>query len=210
MQLRKLSGKQKIVLLILGIAVLITLVFTGKLFQKEGEFEDQLPVANEELLILGICDSVEDLERNQVYTDKGIYIYEKEMDWSPYLYQSVQAVTEENRILHINNLLQREVKLENCLITENSTNYVTIFSEGYRLNLPCKNLETMFSNEIADIHLTNGNITKISTKKEHIAGKIFQSGTMELNWKAMGLFHYQKVFVFMKYLGITKKNLRMV
>ena len=172
MQLKKLSRKQKVLLLILGVTVLAVLILTGKLNEKRGQSEEKLPVANEELLILGTADSVENLEKNQIYTDKGIYIYEKDIDWSPYLYQSVQAVTENNRILHINNLLQREVKLENCLIIENSTNDVTIFSEGFRLTLPCKNLEVMFSDEIADIYLTNGSITKISTKKEYISGKI--------------------------------------
>jgi hypothetical protein len=106
MQLRKLSKKQKVVLLILGVMVLAVLILTGKLSEKRGQFEEKLPVANEELLILGTADSIENLEKNQIYTDKGIYICEKETDWTPYLYQSVQAVTEDNRILHINNLLQ--------------------------------------------------------------------------------------------------------
>lgn len=206
MQLKKLSEKQKIILLIFGIAVLITLVFTGKLFQKEEKFEDQFPVANEELLILGICDSLENLGENQVYTDKGIYIYEKEMNWSPYLYQSVQAVTEENRILHINNLLQREVKLENCLITENSTNTVTIFSEGFRINLPCKNLDTAFSDEIADIYLTNGSITKISTKKESIEGKILSIRTDGIELERYGVVPLSEKFRFYETFGTYQEK----
>ena len=100
-------------MLILGVTILAVLILTGKFNEKRGQSGDKLPVANEELLILGTADSVENLEKNQIYTDKGIYIYEKDIDWSPYLYQSVQAVTEDDRILHINNLLQREAKLKN-------------------------------------------------------------------------------------------------
>ena len=79
---------------------------------------EKMPIANEELLIFGTSETIEGLEEGEVYTDKGIYLFDKNVDWSHYRYQSVQAVTEGQRILHINNLLQREVKLENCLIRE--------------------------------------------------------------------------------------------
>jgi stage II sporulation protein D len=107
-----------------------------------------------------------------VYTDKGIFYYKNAIDWSSYLFQSIQAVTEDDQILHINNLLRREVTLENCLIVDNTKDQVRIFSEGFQISLPCRNLAVEFSNEIADIHLTNGSVTKISTKKDSISGKI--------------------------------------
>ncbi len=171
---RKLSRKHRGYLLILGILIVILLFFTDNLVHKEDPFWAGKPVANEELLILGTTDTIENLENHTVYTDKGVYelALEEDIDWTPYLYQSVQAVTEENRILHINNLMQREVKLSNCLITDNSADFVTIFSEGFRVQIPCKNLTTQFVDEIVDIYVTNGSITKISTKKESISGKI--------------------------------------
>ncbi len=172
MQLKRLSRKQKMYLLALGLLVIIFLVITGKLFSKDNPLSDKTPVANEELLILGTPASIEGLEETAVYTDKGIYYYEKPIDWTPYLYQSVQVVTEENKILHIKNLFQKEVRLENCLITENTAQQVTIFSDGFRIAIPCKNLTAQLSNEISDIYLTNGSITKISTKRESISGKI--------------------------------------
>ena len=206
MQLRKLSRKQRVILLILGVVVLAVLILTGKLSEKRGQSEEKLPVANEELLILGTADSIENLEKNQVYTDKGIYFCEKEIEWAPYLYQSVQAVTEDDRILHINNLLQREVKLENCLITENSTNYVTIFSEGFRLNLPCKNLGAMFNDEIVDIYLTNGYITKISTKKEYIDGKILSIRNDGIELEGYGVVPLSESFRFYETFGDYKEK----
>ena len=111
MQLKKLSRKQKGYLLILGMLVILFLILNGKLFQKDGQMTDKTPVANEELLILGTSDSIEGLGNTEVYTDQGVYSFEKEIDWTPYLFQSVQAVTEEHKILHINNLLQRELKI---------------------------------------------------------------------------------------------------
>ena len=144
MLLKKLSRKQKIYLLILGLIVIVILMITGKISKNDEQIEDKTPIANEELLILGIPDTVEGLENNQVYTDQGIYFYEEEIDWMPYLFQSVQAVTEDNYILHINNLLQREVKLENCLITNNTTENITVFSEGFRITMPCRNLSANF------------------------------------------------------------------
>ena len=121
MQLKRLSQKQKLYMLILGLIVILFLLLTGRLFRKNEQSGDKVPVANEELLILGTSESVEGLEKHEVYTDQGIYQYEEEIDWTSYLFQSVQAVTEGNQILHINNLLQREVKLENCLVTENTS-----------------------------------------------------------------------------------------
>lgn len=207
MQLKRLSRKQKVILLILGMIVLVILILSGKMLKKDGQFGDKTPVANEELLILGTEDSVEGLEKNQVYTDKGIYLYEEDIDWSPYLFQSVQAVTEENRILHINNLLQREVKLENCLITENTANMVTIFTEGYRIGIPCKNLKTLFSDEIVDIYLTNGSITKISTKKESISGKILSIRTEGIELEGYGIVPLSDSFRFYEtYGGYAEKS----
>jgi len=200
MQLRKLSRKAKIFLLIFGLFVILFLALTGKLLKKDVQFGDRKPVANEELLILGTADFVEGLEKNQVYTDKGIYEFDEEIDWTPYLYQSVQAVTEENYILHINNLLQREVKLENCLILHNTDDQVTIFSESFRINLPCKNLTVSLNDEIVDIYLTNGSITKISTKKESIAGKILSIRTDGIELEGYGVvplsehFRYYETF----------------
>ena len=149
---------------------------------------------------------MEKMQKKQIYTDKGIYICEKETDWTPYLYQSVQAVTEDNHILHINNLMQREVKLENCLITENSKNDVTIFSEGFRLKLPCKNLEAMFFNEIVDIYLTNGCITKISTKKEYISGKILSIRNDGIELEGYGVVPLSESFRFYETFGDYKEK----
>lgn len=201
MQLKRLSRKQKVILLILGFVVLVILILSGKMLKRDAQLGDETPIANEELLILGTEDSVEGLEKNQVYTDKGIYLYEEDIDWTPYLFQSVQAVTEENRILHINNLLQREVKLENCLITENTANKVTIFTEGYRIELPCKNLNASFSDEIVDIYLTNGSITKISTKKESISGKILSIRTEGIELEGYGVVPLSDSFRFYETFG---------
>lgn len=201
MQLKRLSHKQKIYLLVFGLLVIMFLILTGRLFQKNGQSEEKTPVANEELLILGTADSVEGLQKTEVYTDRGIYIYEDEIDWTPYLYQSVQAVTEENQILHINNLLQREVRLENCLVTSNSADTVTIFSEGFSIDLPCKNLAATFSDEIVDIYLTNGSITKISTKKESISGKVLSVRADDIELEGYGVVPLAESFRFYETYG---------
>ena len=196
MHFGKLGSRQKVVLLIIGLLILFALILTGKMFYKGKPPAGNAPIANEELLILGTADSVEGLEKDQIYTDKGIYIIEDKIDWKPYLYQSVQAVTEENKIIHINNLFQREVKLENCLIIENTDNAVTVFSEGYRINLPCKNLTAAFEDEIVDIYLTNGSVTKISTKKERIEGKILSIRNNGIELEGYGVVPLSEKFRF--------------
>lgn len=206
MQLKRLSRKQKIYLLAFGLLVILFLILTGKLFQKNGQFGDETPVANEELLILGTAESMEGLEDTQVYTDKGIYQFEGKIDWAPYLFQSVQAVTEENNILHIKNLLQREVKLENCLIIENTSANITMFSEGFRIKMPCKNLATQFSDEIVDIYLTNGSVTKISTKKENISGKILSVRADGIEIEGYGLVPVAERFRFYETFGEYKEK----
>lgn len=201
MHFKRLSQKQKVYLLILGLLIIFFLVITGRVFHRGGQKGEQVPVANEELVILGISDTVEGLEKTEVYTDKGLYTFEGEIDWTPYLYQSVQAVTEEKRILHIKNLLQREVKLENCLITENETERVKIFSEGYQIWLPCKNLTEQFTDEIVDIYLTNGSITKISTKKESISGKILSIRPEGIELSGYGIVPLSENFRFYETYG---------
>lgn len=201
MQLKKLPGKLKICLLVLGILVIVFLGMTGRIFPKDGQFQEETPIANEELLILATPDLTKGLEANQVYTDKGLYFVKEKINWEPYLYQSVQAVTEGDDILHINNLLQREVKLENCLITENTSNTIHIFSEGFRISLPCKNLTASFQDEIVDIFLTNGSVTKISTKKEQIRGKILSVRTEGIELEGYGVVPVSEEFRFYETYG---------
>ena len=206
MHLKRLSGKQKVYLLILGLAILLGLALFGKLFQNNRKIQEKPLIANEELLILGTKDSVKGLEKNQIYTDKGLYYCDDKIDWEPYLYQSVQAVTENDQIIHISNLLQREVKLENCLITENTSQAVIIFSEGFLISLPCKNLSSQFSDEIVDIYLTNGSITKISTKKESIEGKILSIRTEGLELEGYGVVPLSENFRFYETYGDYKEK----
>lgn len=207
MQLRKLSRKVKLFLLLIGLLIILFLCVMNGLLKTEVEFGNNKPIANEELLILGTADSIEGLEKNHIYTDKGIYECADGLDGTPYLYQSVQAVTEDNRILHINNLLQREAKMENCLIVANTANQVEIFSEGFRIHIPCKNLTTEFSDEIVDIYLTNGSITKISTKKESIAGKILSIRAEGLELEGYGVVPLSENFRFYETYGdYTEKS----
>lgn len=202
MRFGKISSKYKKGLLIFGILILLILAVSGKLFQKEKKTEKQeAPVANEELLILGTKENIEGLEEQEVYTDQGVYFFQGEIDWSSYLYQSVQAVTDENEILHINNLLSREVLLSNCLIMENTKDQVTIFSKGFQVSLPSKNLETELVNEIADIYLTNGSITKISVKKERIQGKILSVRPDGIEVEGYGVLPMDESFRFYETYG---------
>lgn len=202
MRFGKLSRKHKTGFLILGILILLILAMTGRLFQRRKRAEKQeIPIANEELLILGIPETVEGLEKEEIYTDKGVYSFQGEIDWSSYLYQSVQAVTEEGKILHINNLLSREVVLSNCLILKNTEDQVTIFSEGFSIVLPSKNLQTQFTDEIADIYLTNGWITKISTKKERIQGKILSIRSEGIEVEGYGVLPMDERFRFYETYG---------
>ena len=201
MQLRKLSQKQKMYMLVIGSILLLVLALSGKLGRTEQENAEKPPIANEELLILGTEKSIEGLGEKEVYTDKGVYTFEEETDFAPYVYQSVQAVTEGNHLLHINNLLQREVKLENCLITENTSGQVQIFSEGFKVSLPCKNLSAEFKNEIADIYLANGSITKISTKKESVSGKILAIRPEGIELEGYGIVPVSERFRFYETYG---------
>lgn len=202
MRLEKISSKCKSYLLILGIVILLILAVSGKLFRnKEKNVENETPIANEELLILGTAETVNGLQANEVYTDRGIYTYQEKIDWSPYIYQSIQAVTENREILHISNLLSREVHLSNCLIAENTESEVTIFSENFLIKLPSKNLTANFQDEIADIYLTNGYITKISTKREEIQGKILSVRAEGIEVEGYGIVPLDESFRFYETYG---------
>lgn len=201
MQLKSRFGNPKVYLLIAGVLVILFLILTGRLLGGNEQRQEDAPIANEELLILGTSQTVEGLSEKEVYTDQGIYTYEGETDLALYLYQSVQAVTEDAKILHINNLLQREVKLQNCLIVENTQDTVTIFSEGFRISIPCKNLSAQFFDEIVDIYLTNGSITRISTKKERIAGKILSIRPEGIELEGYGVVPVSEKFRFYETYG---------
>ena len=208
MHLRRFSQRQKVTLLVLGLIILAVMIFGRNLIQQDGENETPELIANEELLILGTKENIDGLKDGEVYTDRGIYTVEEVIDWEPYLYQSVQAVVEDSKILHINNLLQREVKLENCLIIENTERNITIFSEGWLVELPCSYIDTKFTNEIVDIYLANGNVTKISMKKEHIFGKILSIRSDKIELEGYGTIPISDKFRFYEtYGGYQEKDL---
>lgn len=201
MQLKKLSVKQKKYLLAFGMLVILFLIVTGRLLKKNEQLPEKEPVANEELLILGTDEQITGLEENEIYTDKGVFYTAEETDWTPYLYQSVQAVTEGQKILHISNLLQREVKLENCLLTTNTEHSVTIFSQGFLIELPSKDLLSEFFDEIADIYLTNGQVTRISAKKDSISGKILAVKSEGIEIQGYGVVPLSDSFRFYETYG---------
>lgn len=206
MQLKKLSVKQKKYLLAFGILVILFLIATGRLLKKNEQSPEKEPIANEELLILGTNEQITGLEENEIYTDKGVFYTAEETDWTFYLYQSVQAVTEGQKILHINNLLQREVKLENCLLTSNTDRSVTIFSQGFLVELPSKDLVSEFSDEIADIYLTNGQVTRISAKKDSISGKILAVKSDGIEIQDYGVVPISDSFRFYETYGDYKEK----
>lgn len=209
MRLKKLSGRQKGYLLIFGVFILLCLILTSEMLDKDEKILEKIPIANEELVILGTSESVDGLEKDMVYTDKGIYYYEEPVNWEPYLYQSVQAVTEENKIVHISNLLQREVKLENCLIIKNSEEKLTIFSEGFTISIPCSNLSEQFLDEVADLYLANGSITRISRKREQIQGKILSVRQEGIELEGYGIVPVAEKFRFYEtYAGYEEKPSR--
>lgn len=201
MSLKKISKKPKVFLLMIGVCIIIFLSVTGRLFQKEKKDCPNTEIANEELLILGTEKTIDGLGEMEVYTDRGIYKMRQKMDLEPYIYQSVQAVTEEKELIHINNLLQRQVKLKNCLIVKNNRDELRVFSEGYFVTLPCKDLQADFRNQIADIYITNGSVTKISAKKECISGKILSVRADGIEVSGYGLVPMDEKFRFYETYG---------
>lgn len=206
MWLEKLSRLQKIWLLMIGVLIIFVLVMTGKLGGEKEVIKEQSLIANQELVILGTSDTVEGLETNQIYTNQGVFCVEEDIPWDTYLYQNVQAVTEERKIIHIEKLVREEIKLENCLIVENGEENITIFSEQYRIVLPCKGLKTKFKNEIADIILMNGNVIKISTKKEKISAKILAVRDSGIVLEGYGMIPMSDKFRFYETFGSYREK----
>lgn len=204
MNWKSLSIKPKLLVLAFGSIILLYLIFSGKLIRKQES--PQAVKTNEELLVLGTSDTLEGLEKNQVYTNKGIYTIEESLEKEEYLYQCVQALTFEKEILHIQGIASDGIILENCLITENTSETVSIFSEGFFVTLPVNTLSVQFHNEIADLHISNGGITKISTKKEMIQGKILSVREDEIELEGYGLLPCSNMFRFYETHGTYEEK----
>ncbi|MGN0334686.1 MAG: SpoIID/LytB domain-containing protein [Lachnospiraceae bacterium] len=195
MKKKKLPREIKKYLLIAGVLVILVLFFTGKLFSSD---QNEVPdmIANEELLILGTSESIDGLLPGEVYTDKGLYTYSEEIDMEAYVYESVQAVTEGKEIILINNLLERQVTLENRMVSESSPESLTIFADGYFITLPCVNLQESFEKVVADLYVAKGMVTRIATKKDFVEGKILSIRNEQIEVQGYGLLPVSEEFRF--------------
>ncbi len=205
MKMIQLPVKIKKYLLAAGVLLIIILAVTGRLFGDPAVTEPEL-IANEELLILATPKSNEELREGQVYTDRGLYTYPENLSIEKYLFESVQAVTEGKQILQINNLLKRRVTMENCLIAENTEQQVTVFSEGLYISIPCSNLQQSLGTLIADLDIANGEVIKISAKRDSISGKILSVRNEGIEIQGYGLIPVSENFRFYEIYGEWKER----
>ena len=100
----------------------------------------------------------------------------------------------------------QEIWLKNCLIVKNSEEKMKVFYDQAYTEFPIEGLSGDFHNEIADVYLKNGKVTKILIKKDRIQGKILSVKENAMEVEGYGLIPMEEGFRFYDMSGDYKEK----
>ncbi len=154
-------------------------VDTQELTGEEAETENQqtagaLAVRELPLLIYATPDNMPDAESWMAYTDDGYYRFEG-LALGRYLDNQVKVYVRDREIVHVAALLAEDVVYKNVWILEaGDQSLVGYLGEIQRELESKKKMKTpeQMESQVADIHMSKGQIKKVVLKKERISGKV--------------------------------------
>lgn len=180
--------------------------FYEKLCVGREETEDA-PVSLVDLYIYGTPEELPADKRWSVYTNAGYYRFEG-LSLSIYLDQQVQVYVKENEIIHVAAVLSEDVVYKNIWMAEAGeqavTGYLGEIKRAWKLPKSIKKPENL-NHQIADIHLSKGQIKKVVLKKDKISGKVLSVREDSIEIEGYGRVPLDENFSIYKLYGEFEK-----
>lgn len=133
-------------------------------------------VREEELVVYGTFEDVEDSVPWRAYTSKGYRGFEG-LGLGSCRDQEIKVLVSGNEILRITDRISDFVVYRNVWLTEATKEEVTVYVDSLIRKLPVeakiKDPEEMAC-QVADIHVSSGKIKKVVLKKERVSGKVLE------------------------------------
>ncbi|MCI8564866.1 MAG: SpoIID/LytB domain-containing protein [Lachnospiraceae bacterium] len=123
-----------------------------------------------ELTIYG-TDKTVDITAGRMATSEGRIRYSG-FEMEDYIDKSVEVRLLGSELLEVLNVTSTTVTYENVWLLGSTPDGVSVFMEGFSREFPVQALEGDYQDVLGDLTLEQGQLTKISVKRERIAGKV--------------------------------------
>lgn len=167
-----------------------------KLFPKNG-------VSQEEIYIIESWENEKSFDKWKIVTNSGI-LYGDGMNFLPYVDKKLKVLLKGTEVLGIEKELKEEADLHNAWIMNQKKNSLTVFTNGYKKVFQTEGeIKKNIKNQIGDLTVKNGILTKISIKPDKIKGRVLKAGKDFIEIEGYGTKKLDKEFCIYKiYDGI--------
>lgn len=172
------------------------------LYSRLCQESEETQVEEKSLVICGTPENGEDGEAWVVHTDQGRFGFEG-VALSKYLDREILVLQREGEIIRVIEKISDDVVYKNIWVSEAGetelTGYVGSVVRDFSFQKKVKSPEEM-ENQVADIYLSQGEIKKITLKKEKISGKVLSVKEESIEIEGYGEvpledgFHVYKVY----------------
>lgn len=133
-------------------------------------YEEELLETN--IYIVDTWENSQQLEKWQTLTDQGI-LYGDGLNFVEHLDTKHKAYIKGNEIVCIMELVEEETTLSNVWILEKGELSLKVFVEGCTREFKMAGtIEEDVKDQVGDLHIMNGEITKVSIKPDRIKGRV--------------------------------------
>ena len=160
-------------------------------------------VKEKHLLICGTPESVEEEEAWVVHTDQGRFGFEG-LAMSRYLDTELVVLVRDSEIIRVKEKASDDVVYKNVWISgatqEKLTGYVGSITRDFSVKKKIKSPKEM-EGQVADLYLSQGEIKKITLKKERIGGKVLSVKDDSIELEGYGEVPVEEGFCVYKLYG---------
>lgn len=154
-----------------------------------------------DLFILANNRNCEELQENEIYTDKGTYVWKNSKLMDQYMYQNCNAILYENNVIYVKGSNENEYQLNNIYFVKGDENGFQIYTDSKYINYTDRPLQNEISSVIGDIILGGGEIKEIKLKADKISGKILSVKEDSIEIEGYGFVPLDKNFKVYKEYG---------
>lgn len=167
-------------------------------------FEYGENVKSVEMCIAG-TPSNSDAKAWQMCTSKGTYSFTG-LIVQPYVDKTVNALVRDDKLLYIENVVGDYADYNNVWIMSCNKNVMQVNFYGVEREFAINNIEGDISNNLADLHISNGRVISIDIKSDVIKGKVLSASEDHIEVEGYGKIELDKDFIM--YDGINETRIK--
>lgn len=163
-------------------------------------------VEKKEILLFGTPSNLEAASSWQAYTDQEVLGFEG-LALDPYIDCRLEIFVKQGEILGVVSSVDGPVVYENVWITNTDENQLRIFLNGVYRTFKVENFSSSITEVLADLVVTDGNVTQINLKKDIIKGKVLLVNEDGIEVEGYGLIPLaDKFHVYQTYGSLIEKG----